>query len=300
MGDSACATEVCLRRIEEHIASMPSLSVTATRVLEICNNPRASATELNRVIELDPILMGQVLRVVNSAFYGRGTTVTTLPRAIIMLGVNTVKNLVLSLAILKVLRTEGSYKTFTMEQFWLHSLCTGVAARLLAAARGLPGEVCWDCFVGGLLHDLGKIPLNDLFAGEYARILADAAGSGEPLYTAELAAFGLDHMQVGGMIARKWGLGDMLADCLAHHHFPDRAAAANVGRADVVGMADVCANHLGIGYAGGTPLSAAEVGVMFSERGLAADGLASLGEALAAEIDSAKAFLQLSNTGGQP
>ena len=278
---------------------MPSLSVTTTRVLEICNNPGTSAIDLNRVIELDPVLMGQVLRLVNSAFYGRRQTVTTLPRAIIMLGVNTVKNLVLSLAVLKVMRQDGAYNAFSMEDFWLHSLCTGVAARWLADAKGLSADVRWDCFVGGLLHDLGKIPLNGLFSSEYAEIVAQVAQSGVSLHEAERDVFSVDHTEVGGMIARKWKLGGMLEDCLVCHHSPERAHFRNACRVAIVGLADLCARNFEIGNAGSNMASDEDFASLSVERGFTAEDLTGLRTALSEEIENAKAFLQLSNRGGR-
>src|SRR5512133_808381 len=88
-----------VERVRDYINGMPSLPTTVTKVLEICNNPRTSPSDLNHVISLDPVLMGRVLKLINSAYYGLGTQVTSLVRAIIMLGVNTVKNLALSTAI---------------------------------------------------------------------------------------------------------------------------------------------------------------------------------------------------------
>ena len=96
-----------LKDIRAYIARMPSLSTTATKALETCNNPRSSPNDLNRVIGLDPVLAGQVLRLTNSAYYSLGHPVSSLTRAIIMLGINTVKNLVLSFAILEQLRNKN-------------------------------------------------------------------------------------------------------------------------------------------------------------------------------------------------
>jgi HD-like signal output (HDOD) protein len=292
MGDSPVAPEAT-RRIEEHIARMPSLSVTATRVLEICNNPKTSAIDLNRVIALDPVLMGQVLRLVNSAFYGNRSTVTTLPRAIVMLGVNTVKNLVLSLAVLKVMGDASAYKTFSMEDFWLHSLGTGVAAKRLALVLKLPLEACWDCFVGGLLHDLGKIPLSSLYPAEYAHAMDGPAGQG-CLCERERLAFGLDHMHAGALIARKWRLGSVLEDSLAHHHDPDCAAPKNRDRVALVGLADACAKHFGIGNAGGEPPQPEELAALCAASGLTQAEIEAFEGDLAEEIASARTFLQIS------
>ncbi len=295
MTDSPPALEAS-QGIEAHIARMPSLSVTATRVLEICNNPKTSAIDLNRVIALDPVLMGQVLRLVNSAFYGSRSAVSSLPRAIVMLGVNTVKNLVLSLAVLKVMGDEEAYKSFTMEDFWLHSLCAGVAARRLAAACGLPLEAGWDCFVGGLLHDLGKIPLNSLYPAQYAQTLCVEGHAS--LCERERLSFGLDHMHAGALIGRKWRLGSVLEDCLAHHHDPDCAAPENRTRVALVGLADAFAKYFKIGSAGGTLSEREEFAALCAANGLTLDEIEAFQGDLAVEIANARSFLQLSKGDG--
>ena len=93
MNDVSMTPEVRLRAIQDYISKMPSLSTTVTKVMEICNKPDTSPNDLNRVISLDPVLTGQVLKLVNSAYYSLPNQVTSLTRAIIMVGLNTVKNL---------------------------------------------------------------------------------------------------------------------------------------------------------------------------------------------------------------
>ena len=101
---------------------MPSLPITVSKVLEICNNPKTSPVDLNQVISLDPVLMGKVMRLINSAYYCLPNQITSLVRAIIMLGINTVKNLALCTAVLGTLDKKGDFQALNMEGFWRHSL----------------------------------------------------------------------------------------------------------------------------------------------------------------------------------
>ena len=94
-----------LKRIQAYIARMPSLSTTVIKVLATCNDPRASANDLQRMISLDPVLTARVLKLINSAYYSLSVPITSLTRAIVMLGLNTVKNLALSCAILENLKS---------------------------------------------------------------------------------------------------------------------------------------------------------------------------------------------------
>ena len=128
-------------QIEAYVARMPSLATTATKVLETCNNLQSSPNDLNRLIALDPVLAGQVLRLINSAYYSLSHPVSSLTRAIIMLGVNTVKNLVLSFAILQQLPIEKTFGTLSPILFWEHSVAVGVIAKWLAEFKGVPHPI---------------------------------------------------------------------------------------------------------------------------------------------------------------
>ncbi|MDZ7640457.1 MAG: HDOD domain-containing protein [Desulfurivibrio sp.] len=129
------------KKLRHFIARMPSLSTTVTKVLEVCNRPDTSPNDLNRVISLDPVLTGQVLKLINSAYYSLPNEIGSLTRAIIMLGLNTVKNLALSTAVLGSLGQEESFHSLEMDAFWTHSLGVGVTAKALAARR----EFCPAC-----------------------------------------------------------------------------------------------------------------------------------------------------------
>ena len=137
---------------------MPSLSTTVGKVLEICSRPDTAPNDLNKVISLDPVLTGQVLKLINSAYYSLMNKVTSLTRAIIMLGLNTVKNLALSTAIIRCVGQAKKSKSLPIKDFWAHSISVGVMAKLLAAEQGIPLVEREEYFVAGLLHDLGKVP----------------------------------------------------------------------------------------------------------------------------------------------
>jgi len=203
--------------LREYIKTIPSLPTSVTKVLEICNNPRTSPADLNHVISLDPVLVGRVLKLINSAYYGLGQPVTSLVRAIIMLGINTVKNLVLSTAVVGHLVSKKS-PGLEMEGFWRHSLCVGVSAKLLAKKRGIDSKLIEEYFVAGLLHDIGKIPLNAVLSEEYIRTVSAADREKKPLSLAEENALGMNHCEAGAMIVTAWKLEGPIGDAIAYHH----------------------------------------------------------------------------------
>jgi len=114
---------------------MSSLSTTETKVLEVCNQPQTSAKDLNQVISLDPVLTGRVLNLINSAYYSLPDKITTLARAIIMLGLNTFKNLVLSTAVVGKFSKEDTFQDMSIDQFWTIPPAVGVTAKTLAAQK---------------------------------------------------------------------------------------------------------------------------------------------------------------------
>ncbi|MEW6218425.1 MAG: HDOD domain-containing protein [Thermodesulfobacteriota bacterium] len=276
---------------------MPSLSTTVTRVLEICNNPTTSPNDLNRVISLDPVLTGQVLKLINSAYYSLPNQVTSLTRAIIMLGLNTVKNLALSTAVLHSLGGARSFQALTMDEFWTHSIGVGVLAKAMAAALGVPAAEREEYFVAGLLHDLGKIPMNNRFAAEYGQAVQLARLEQGALLRAELTILGLEHCQVGGLIADKWQLSVPLRGSLRHHHDPAQADQAARPLVAVVGLANLYINAFEIGSAADPHPDPYLLTDLLGQVGVTWSQLTDLHPTVLAQIDNAKIFLRIAQRG---
>ena len=288
-----------LKRIRVYIARMPSLSTTVTKVLETCNNPYASPNDLSRVISLDPVLTGQVLRLINSAYYALPHGITSLPRAIIMLGLNTVKNLALSLAVLETMSGRGVMRTVSSNDFWAHCLCVGVSARCISELKGASLSEREDYFIAGLLHDLGKIPLNKQFPEQYHKAFnkANSKGDPRPLFWAENEIFGVDHCMVGQLIAEKWQLGESLIQALAHHHSADDSHPDVQAFVAVVALANVCAKRWQIGSSGDSVEDDNLLADLLEQVGVQSSILKGLHERVLKEIDKAKIFLEISRRG---
>jgi HD-like signal output (HDOD) protein len=215
-----------LLRIKNYISKIPALPVTVTKILEICNNPNTSPVDLNRVISVDPVLMGRVLKLINSAYYGLSNQVTSLSRAIIMLGINTVKNLALSTAVMGALGPTGG--ALNMQGFWRHSLCVGVPSKLIAKARRIPTKELEEYFIAGLLHDMGKIPLNNTLTEMYIQAMGQSDREQIPLYLAEKQILGYEHSEIGVLIGDLWKLGGGILDTIQYHHQLDNYTGKNI------------------------------------------------------------------------
>lgn len=279
--------------IQKYIERMPSLSTTVTKVLEVCNTPSTSANDLNRVIALDPVLTGQVLKLINSAYYSLPNQINSLTRAIIMLGINTVKNLALSTAVLGSMGKQDSFRSLSMDAFWTHSLCVGVMAKALAKLKGISGMMQEEFFVAGLLHDLGKIPLNNCFSEEYRQALELSALEQGSLTKSEEVLLGFDHSRAGKMIAEKWQLNQALTELLRFHHTPENASADNRQLVSVVALANTYANLFDVGSAGDSYPDMSSVAELLALVGLKWYDLSSLHLVVQQEIEKAQVFLQV-------
>jgi putative nucleotidyltransferase with HDIG domain len=282
----------CGEKINDYIKKMPSLPTSVTKVLEICNNPQTSAADLNHVISLDPVLIGRVLKLINSAYYGMNQPVTNLVRAIIMLGINTVKNMALSSTMVENLMSKRAPRGLDMEGFWRHSLCVGVAAKLLAKRRGIDRKILEEYFTAGLLHDIGKIPLNAVLSEDYVLTLKAADRGRVSLYREEERSLPRDHCAAGAEIVKAWKLEGPLGDAIVYHH---RYGEYQGGHGDVL-YSVMAANYFawlyGIGFAGDCHPDSVDTTV-WDALGVSPDVLEEIEPLVNGEIEKAKIFLKL-------
>jgi len=286
------------KKIERFIQKMPSLSTTVGKVLEICSRTDASPNELNKVISLDPVLTGQVLKLINSAYYSLMSKVTSLTRAITMLGMNTVKNMALSTAIINSVASANKSKALPTTKFWTHSIGVGVSAKLLAVASGVSLQEREEFFIAGMLHDLGKIPFGD----EYIHVLSIARQEQRPLIEVEREFLGIDHQEVGRLIAEKWKLTGFMASCVCCHHdigtvggAPSEVPLSEEDRAKaaIVALANMYINIHDIGYAGDPFPEYRNAEMLLELTGLDWSDLAAISGVVEDEIQKAQIFLQV-------
>lgn len=280
------------KEIEKFIKKMPSLSTTVGKVMEICSRTDASPNELNKVISLDPVLTGQVLKLINSAYYSLVNKVTSLTRAITMLGMNTVKNMALSTAIIRTVAGAKKSKALPTKQFWAHSISAGVSSKLLGGVVGLSAMEREELFLAGLLHDLGKVPFGD----EYIEVLNVARREQMPLRKVEMELMGIDHQEVGFLIAEKWKLNTVITNCITKHH--DFEAIPALGdklgqQVALIALGDFYANVFDHGFAGNRFPQDKQIDSLIEFVGMDRDEYCSIGESVIDEIHKAEIFLQI-------
>jgi HD-like signal output (HDOD) protein len=209
-----------LETVEKRLAdNIPSLSPTAAKVMQLANNMNCPPAELTRVIKLDPVLSAKVLKLVNSSYFSLSTKVASLEKAVILVGLNTIKNLALSAAVLAQTTAKGQARVFSIESFWKHSLAVGVTAKFIALKRDVPKKVVEDYFVAGMMHQLGLLVEGQLYPEEMQRILLTAEALGL-LAVEEAELHGLNHCRIGKMLGERWGLSSDLVEVLEHYRNP--------------------------------------------------------------------------------
>lgn len=286
-----------LKQLQNYIAKMPSLSTTVSKVLEICNDPSSSPHDLNRVISLDPVLTGQVLKLINSAYYGLSNRVTSLTKAIIMLGINTVKNLVLATSVLASFKGSQTGSAFSTDEYWAHCLYVGTTAKLLAGLCHVPKLEQEEYFVAGLLHDLGKLPMITCFGELYGQAVNKCKEEDVPLSQAEKHYFGFDHCQVGLLIGAKWKLNSAMCHALIYHHQP----LAEAGKSDrllcTMSLANQLAFHFQIGHAGDWYTDRMMIQALAERLGISVNDIFAQKKQIEREIEKARIFLKGSGKG---
>ena len=275
--------------IERFIQKMPSLSTTVAKVMEICSRTDTSPNELNKVISLDPVLTGQVLKLINSAYYSLNSKVTSLTRAITMLGMNTVKNMALSTAIIRHVSGSKKSKALPTAGFWAHSIGTGVSAKLLGLAKNLSLMEREELFLAGLLHDLGKVPFGD----EYSDVLHKAKREQLPLFEVERDLMGIDHQEVGLMIAEKWKLNEVISATISRHHGGTVQDSAVERQIAFVTLGNIYSNIFDFGYAGDPFPRESELNTSLEIVGLSLQEFGAIGGSVQEEIHKAQIFLQM-------
>jgi diguanylate cyclase (GGDEF)-like protein len=210
------------QHIEEIIKGtekLPTLPGIAMKILETIRKDDVSLKEIGDLLSTDPSLSAEVLKIVNSSFYGFPTKITSVHHAINLLGSNAVKNLALSFSLVKVFKNAPA-TAFDYPQFWKDSLIQALAAKLMAAK--IVPYAAEDAFFLGLLSDIGILTLNQCLPEQYAVIQRDQVTSGCRDYEAEDQVLGFNHMEVGAYLVETWGLPQHFSIPIRYHHEPDR------------------------------------------------------------------------------
>lgn len=269
------------------VEQMPAFPQGVTRVLELASQAECSPKDLVRVVEQDPVMTMKILKLVNSAYFGLSRPINTISHGVIFIGINTIKNLALTIAAIGMLPSRNE-AGLDMNRFLLHSLGTAGVAKRLASHMGVPDRDSSDYFISGLLHDFGKVVLAQFKAKDFAKALQLAEDGTRPLYLCEREVLGMDHAEIGGILAESWKLPEPLAQSIRYHH-QDRTLTDNRLR-DLVYAANQLVHGLSAGASGNLCIEPLPPGIA-QRLGTDLSGLQQALGDLNAEIDKARAFI---------
>jgi putative nucleotidyltransferase with HDIG domain len=239
--------EADLKRIIARVEDLPTLPRTVLRITELVNDPRASAKDLSIIITDDQVLTARLLKLVNSSFYGFPQRISTVTGAIVLLGFDAIRNLLLTTSVLDLFPARIAHVRRDQEQLWDHSLACAIGAKSIG--NFLRHDKLEELFVAGLLHDIGKIVEMMFLPDEFARITERVRAEGVLISSAEQDLLGCTHADIGRLLAERWNLPPKLVDVIARHHTPT-AAGPFALEASVVHLADIFTRALDLGSGG--------------------------------------------------
>lgn len=205
------------------IRDLPTLPVIAMEVNRMLQNESVSIDLLSSTIEKDQAIVLKMLKLVNSAFYGARSRVSSVSEAVIRLGFNSVRNIVVSVSVIDSLVNSGKkIPDFNLEDFWKHSIGVAMTSKYLSEKTGLQEPD--DCFVGGLLHDIGLFIMAQVLPDDLSVLFQKMKQLKVSIYDIEKELMPVHHTEIGAYLARKWQLPDDLCDTVDHHHTPHKAS----------------------------------------------------------------------------
>lgn len=201
--------------------SLPSLPGVAIKVLELTRDPNVSIGKIADLVQNDPALASKVLKTINSSFYALAHPCPSIPRAMSLLGLNTVKAIVLGFSLVDSAKKVGEGGGFDLSVYWRRCVYGAAGARMLAIAtkRCDPEEA----FLGGLLQDIGVLATFSAMKDSYGKLVAAVGVDHDELAQLERQTLGFDHTHVGAKLAERWRFPAQVVECIAKHHSPQSA-----------------------------------------------------------------------------
>ncbi len=222
--------------------NLPVLPQIVSQVLKLADDPESSPKALERIIERDPAITAKILRVANSAYYGLHS-VPSVSRAISVLGMNTIRQLVVGIAYQQMISGRQSSQQFQKTEFWKHSLAVAIGSRILGKIKmPLRAE---ELYGAGMMHDVGMLVLDRFCPTEFDQALKSCHEENIPLHEAEQFLYEFDHAVIGGLLAEKWRLTGIMSNAIRYHHEPT-ADEKTAESTYIIHAADVLANRAGI------------------------------------------------------
>ncbi len=271
-----------------HIATLPEVTI---KIIKLVEDPDSTAQDLNNVISNDPALGARILKVVNSAFYGLPGQIGSINRAIVLLGLNAVKNIAIAASLAKLFRGGKIAANFDARDLWANAIASACATRLLAekVSLGLPDEA----FLSGLIHDIGIMVEIQARRNQFVEVLQKLDENPDmSLLQAETQVLGANHEQFGQGLCKLWKFPQSFQYVTGFHHRPTELAPGQRTLTGLVYVADVITKQLGIGFTVGTQQNDVDPALL-KELGLTQGILDEVAKQLPDAIEEASGIFQM-------
>lgn len=207
-------------KVLQNVSTLPSIPEVMFEVTKLLDDPGTSTTALSKIIGKDQGLVTKILSIANSPLYGLSRRVSTIDYAIIILGYQEIKNMVIALSMMEAFKNKND-RVLNYKDFWVHSILTGSAARRLAVDFKYANA--GEAFVAGLLHDLGISVIHKYFHSTFLKIIEEVKEKEISFFAAEENQMGLTHQEIARYLADHWNFPTPLTDAITDHHTPSKA-----------------------------------------------------------------------------
>ena len=262
------------RKKVEKLSNLPTLPILLQKFTSMIKNPKISMDDFGKELSKDQALTSKILKLVNSSFYGFPGRISTVTHALVLLGHDALKGLIITSNIFEKISPEAY-------PLWRHSVAVSLASRAIASELSLPDVE--EFAVAGLLHDFGKVILHIEASEEYREVIKHATNTEQPIWKTESEIMGFDHASIGLWVSEEWTLPKKLSVPIGYHHKPGIPKEHKM-RVAVVALADIIVRGMGSGAENDLPLEAPDP--VLEEVPLTLEQLHSLVKNIEPEIES--------------
>ena len=231
-----------IKKIVSQIESLPSMPAIYLEIVDEMQSSDPSLKKVGEIVSQDVSMTAKILQVVNSSFFGLARKISSSHEAVIMLGIETIKSLVLSVKIFSEF-SQKSFSWFSIDDLFNHSMSVSAYAKAIAKKANLDSSQLDNALMAGLLHDLGKLILATNFSQSYQQVITEAQDSSRHLWELEYETFGTSHAEIGAYLMGLWSLENSIIEAIAFHHCPAKSMNQNMGLLTAVHFGDAVDNN---------------------------------------------------------
>jgi len=234
-----------IKKIVSQIESLPSLPAIYTQIMAEMQSDDPSIKNVGAIISRDISMTAKILQVVNSVFFGLPQKISNPQQAVMLLGLETIKSLVLSVKIFSEF-SQKKNSWFNLDAIFNHSISVSTHAKAIVKSEKMDQEVINYSLMAGLLHDLGKLILATNFKDTYRQLLTESQNSTHELWELEHETFGTSHAEIGAYLMGLWNLENPIIEAIAFHHCPAKSVSTQMGLLAAVHVANALDHAVGL------------------------------------------------------